>query len=86
MQRPCKRHRSRALSHGRSTGKAIFIPRCHKNGYYLPLQCLVRNKQCWCVDEEGKEKKGTRTRGITECEYKGLLENSTSIQWRSLQG
>jgi hypothetical protein len=27
----------------------------------------MKNKYCWCVDKDGNKKKGSRTKGLTDC-------------------
>lgn len=83
VQRPCRRHRLRALLHrGLITSRqSYFVPQCDKDGFYLPLQCLVRDQRCWCVDKHGKEIAGTRRRGTVHCEaeVKGWYIDFTNI-------
>ncbi|XP_031555969.1 uncharacterized protein LOC116292757 [Actinia tenebrosa] len=43
-----------------------FTPKCKDNGDYEDVQCFEHQgygKQCWCVNEKGHEKKGSRTYG-----------------------
>lgn len=43
-----------------------FTPKCKDNGDYEDVQCFEHKgygKQCWCVNEKGHEKKGTRAYG-----------------------
>lgn len=43
--------------------KDSFVPECNEDGGYRDKQCFSQaaaTKQCWCVDREGKEIKGTR--------------------------
>lgn len=44
----------------------IHFPSCDQDGYFLPEQCTVLdkqgNKKCWCVDRHGSKIEGT-----TEC-------------------
>lgn len=42
-----------------------FIPSCDEDGFYRKLQC--DRGECWCVDQNGGEVAGTRTRGKTDC-------------------
>lgn len=42
-----------------------FIPSCDEDGFYRKLQC--DRGDCWCVDQNGGEVAGTRTRGKTDC-------------------
>ena len=40
-----------------------FVPECKADGSYEDKQCFTHEgytKQCWCVDKEGQEIKGTR--------------------------
>ena len=44
-----------------------FVPQCDENGAFKKTQC--HNGQCWCVNKNGKELKGTRTEfGNPPCE------------------
>lgn len=39
-----------------------FIPQCDSDGNYVPQQCHGSTGECWCVDRNGQEIPGTRTR------------------------
>lgn len=43
-----------------------FTPTCDEDGFFAPMQCN-RNNGCWCVDRNGAEIKGTRTKGLINC-------------------
>jgi hypothetical protein len=54
-----------------------FIPECKEDGGYEDVQCFEHKgygKQCWCVNEKGHEKKGTRAYGdeIPSCVHQGI--------------
>ncbi|XP_029930951.1 nidogen-2 isoform X2 [Myripristis murdjan] len=38
-----------------------FVPQCDADGQYRPLQCHGSTGHCWCVDNSGQERAGTRT-------------------------
>ncbi|XP_019716220.1 nidogen-2 isoform X22 [Hippocampus comes] len=38
-----------------------FVPQCDANGQYTPQQCHGSSGHCWCVDNQGQERPGTRT-------------------------
>uniref|UniRef100_A0A8C0XLL7 Nidogen-1 n=1 Tax=Castor canadensis TaxID=51338 RepID=A0A8C0XLL7_CASCN len=40
----------------------LFVPQCDEHGHYTPLQCHSSTGYCWCVDRDGRELEGTRTR------------------------
>ncbi|XP_007522989.1 nidogen-1 [Erinaceus europaeus] len=40
----------------------LFVPECDKHGHYAPTQCHGSTGYCWCVDRDGRELEGTRTR------------------------
>ncbi|XP_037073349.1 nidogen-2-like [Pollicipes pollicipes] len=59
--------RSRAL-----TGEAarrVRIPDCTPDGQFRPVQCDPVKEICWCVDDNGFERAGTRARSLelTNC-------------------
>ncbi|XP_061571402.1 nidogen-2 [Cololabis saira] len=59
----CERHRDRAQSSS-SEGNPIvglFVPQCDAEGQYSQLQCHGSSGHCWCVDQDGQERAGTRT-------------------------
>ncbi|KAA8584008.1 nidogen-1 [Etheostoma spectabile] len=39
-----------------------YIPTCDENGAYEPMQCHGSTGHCWCVDRNGQEIPGTRSR------------------------
>uniref|UniRef100_A0A2I3GRT3 Nidogen 1 n=1 Tax=Nomascus leucogenys TaxID=61853 RepID=A0A2I3GRT3_NOMLE len=44
----------------------LFVPECDAHGHYAPTQCHGSTGYCWCVDRDGREVEGTRTRpGMT---------------------
>ncbi|XP_037366282.1 nidogen-1 [Talpa occidentalis] len=40
----------------------LFVPECDEHGHYVPTQCHSSTGYCWCVDRDGREVEGTRTR------------------------
>ncbi|KAG8516603.1 Nidogen-1, partial [Galemys pyrenaicus] len=40
----------------------LFVPQCDEHGHYMPTQCHGSTGYCWCVDRDGREVEGTRTR------------------------
>ncbi|KAK5891419.1 hypothetical protein CgunFtcFv8_018674 [Champsocephalus gunnari] len=38
-----------------------YVPQCDANGQYTSSQCHGSSGHCWCVDERGQERTGTRT-------------------------
>lgn len=48
------------LTHPQRPG--LFVPECDEHGHYVPTQCHGSTGQCWCVDRDGRELEGTRTR------------------------
>ncbi|XP_040824025.1 nidogen-1 [Ochotona curzoniae] len=40
----------------------LFVPECDEHGHYVPTQCHGSTGYCWCVDRDGREIEGTRTR------------------------
>ena len=39
------------------------FPRCNDDGSFVEIQCLPKVDVCWCVDELGRERTGTRQTG-----------------------
>ncbi len=66
---PCQRERSRRLHLPLMAGK--YVPRCRVDGTYDEVQCDVTTGQCWCVDLDGREIRGTRSEGIIQCPGEG---------------
>ena len=67
---PCQRERARRSHLPLAAGK--YVPRCKIDGTYDEVQCDVVVGQCWCVDRDGKEIKGTRNEGVIRCPTKGM--------------
>ena len=64
--------------------KIKFVPRCNKDGSFAEVQCLPATRMCWCVDEHGRERNGTRQRKKpTTCQVSGPgnLPSFTTIVW-----
>nr|XP_020516538.1 SPARC-related modular calcium-binding protein 1-like [Labrus bergylta]XP_029137262.1 SPARC-related modular calcium-binding protein 1-like [Labrus bergylta] len=65
-QTKCQLARVQALeASSRSGGRhvspaaAIFIPECHPDGHFLPVQCHNQTGYCWCSTADGKPVSGT---------------------------
>ncbi|KAM4026760.1 thyroglobulin [Anomaloglossus baeobatrachus] len=61
----------------------VFIPTCTKDGRYEEVQC--GRSECWCVDEQGHEIQGTKTKGQPKCSSKCLRERKTQIDFQRSQ-
>ena len=64
--------------------KIKFVPRCNKDGSFAEVQCLAASRTCWCVDEHGRERNGTRQKKKpTTCQVSGPgnLPSFTTIVW-----
>ncbi|XP_068447054.1 nidogen-2 [Clinocottus analis] len=61
-QTHCEHHRERVHSSG-PDGHPVgaYVPQCDDNGQYAALQCHGSTGHCWCVDDRGQERAGTRT-------------------------
>ncbi|GAA6111407.1 nidogen-2 isoform X1, partial [Tachysurus ichikawai] len=46
---------------GADSALGAFIPVCDEEGRYMSLQCHGSTGHCWCVDNRGQERVGTRT-------------------------
>ncbi|KAL1257619.1 hypothetical protein QQF64_010863 [Cirrhinus molitorella] len=58
----CERHRDSLLSrYGGVSLEGAFIPQCDEEGQYRSQQCHGSTGYCWCVDNRGQERAGTRT-------------------------
>ena len=78
LKKPCEAHRLRSLKHQANSHRSLFIPKCGEDGYYAPMQCSAKNKFCWCVNKNGNKKRGSRTKGLTDCSEKKEQGNSNS--------
>ena len=52
-----------------------FVPQCKPDGSFENKQCHASTGQCWCVDNNGNEWFGTRTRGELNCNETGKCMN-----------
>uniref|UniRef100_A0A8C6KHZ8 Nidogen 2 n=1 Tax=Nothobranchius furzeri TaxID=105023 RepID=A0A8C6KHZ8_NOTFU len=59
----CEQHRDRVqvTSPGGHPIEGTYVPQCDEHGHYQPQQCHGSTGQCWCVDDRGQERPGTRT-------------------------
>ena len=48
------------------------MPQCKSDGSFKEKQCHSSTGQCWCVDQNGHEWSGTRTRGDLDCTTSGI--------------
>lgn len=48
-----------------------FVPRCKADGSYEERQCLQSTGECWCVDRNGNELPGTRSKQTFDCSLLG---------------
>ena len=46
-----------------------FIPHCHRDGSYSPLQCHASTGFCWCSTTDGKKIPNTEIRGQPSCKF-----------------
>ncbi|KAM9327748.1 nidogen-2 isoform 2-T2 [Pholidichthys leucotaenia] len=63
IKTPCERHRD-SVQTTSPEGYPLLgahVPQCDANGQYIPLQCHSSTGDCWCVDANGEERRGTRT-------------------------
>lgn len=64
----CEKERRMAIAVKsiRSAGSEVFIPKCEKDGEYVPLQCL--GKSCFCMDPTGARHNTLSSGGSLQCE------------------
>lgn len=53
--------------------KDIYVPQCSFNGSFVDVQCHGASNECWCVDQQGDELTGTRSKGPLRCDGLGLF-------------
>ncbi|GFO16911.1 sparc-related modular calcium-binding protein [Plakobranchus ocellatus] len=59
----------KCLSERRKSTKArrknpkVFVPTCKRDGTYNEIQCHATSRYCWCVNEDGKHRRGTSVIG-----------------------
>uniref|UniRef100_A0A673TLK3 Nidogen 1 n=1 Tax=Suricata suricatta TaxID=37032 RepID=A0A673TLK3_SURSU len=58
----CQLEREHILGAAGKQRPGLFVPECDELGHYLPTQCHGSTGHCWCVDRDGRELEGTRTR------------------------
>ncbi|XP_014909287.1 nidogen-2 isoform X8 [Poecilia latipinna] len=63
LKTPCEHHKERvqASSSREYPVAGAYVPQCDADGQYIPLQCHSSTGYCWCVNEDGQERAGTRT-------------------------
>ena len=66
----------------------LFVPECDEHGQYVPTQCHSGTGYCWCVDRDGREVQGTRTRSGMRppCKSESRAGDGTSGHPRALLG
>ncbi|KAG7239919.1 hypothetical protein INR49_003647 [Caranx melampygus] len=65
-QSKCQLARAQALEANTHSGSshvspaaAMFVPQCHQDGHFLPVQCHNQTGYCWCSTPDGKPLSGT---------------------------
>ncbi|XP_008307137.1 SPARC-related modular calcium-binding protein 1-like [Cynoglossus semilaevis] len=65
-QSKCQQARAQALEANARRGSshispsvAMFVPECHPDGHFLPVQCHNQTGYCWCSTPDGKPLSGT---------------------------
>ncbi|XP_034557831.1 SPARC-related modular calcium-binding protein 1-like isoform X2 [Notolabrus celidotus] len=65
-QSKCQQARAHALETGAHSSAghvspvaAVFVPECHPDGHFLPVQCHNQTGYCWCSTPDGKPVSGT---------------------------
>ncbi|XP_053278832.1 SPARC-related modular calcium-binding protein 1 [Pleuronectes platessa] len=48
-----------------SPAAAMFVPECHPDGHFLPVQCHNQTGYCWCSTPDGKPLSGTSVLHLT---------------------
>ncbi|XP_058257956.1 thyroglobulin isoform X2 [Hemibagrus wyckioides] len=63
----CEKERRMAIEvkSSKSAGSEVFIPKCEKDGEYVPLQCL--GKSCFCMDHTGARHNILSSGGSLQC-------------------
>uniref|UniRef100_A0A8C5FAY8 Nidogen 2 n=1 Tax=Gadus morhua TaxID=8049 RepID=A0A8C5FAY8_GADMO len=82
----CSTHRYRSGSRQGYPLVGAFVPECDEHGQYKPLQCHGSTGHCWCVDQEGQERAGTRTASGTpprDCYKPAPRPESVCERWRA---
>ena len=60
LEPPCwKRVREQNRKFGLRRPEDLYMPRCDKHGFYIPLQCPPLTG-CYCVDKYGNPTSGSR--------------------------
>ncbi|XP_030609947.1 nidogen-2 isoform X2 [Archocentrus centrarchus] len=59
----CEHHRDRVTTTSPDGYPIVgaYVPQCDAEGQYIPQQCHGSTGYCWCVDNRGEERAGTRT-------------------------
>ncbi|XP_067349367.1 nidogen-2 isoform X3 [Channa argus] len=62
----CEHHRDRVQTTSPEGYPLIgaYVPQCDAEGQYLPKQCHGSTGHCWCVDNRGQERPGTRASSL----------------------
>lgn len=58
----CEKLHNEALAKKEHGAITIYVPQCREDGSFEPKQCDGSIGYCWCVDKNGDEISGTRTK------------------------
>jgi len=67
----CQKERQIAVGWTGTAAPGQFVPKCKPTGEYDLVQCHASTGFCWCVNAQGQEMPGTRTRGRPVCAFLG---------------
>lgn len=62
---PCRKQVSESMNVPFTTGR--FVPRCSRDGTFEEVQCSEWSGECWCVNLNGAEIEGTRSKNLVTC-------------------
>ena len=67
------------MAWSRKSVPGVFVAECDTEGEYKSTQCHEASEYCWCVDAQGNEIPGTRSRAQAVCRPSGNSCQKTTL-------
>merc|ERR1711935_357124 len=60
--------------------RLMDLPECDDSGFFAPMQCSNKSRQCWCTDRNGVERPLTRKSVLTKFSSRPVCQEAAPIK------